>query len=116
MSEKFQIDYVDLVNAKEKRYTEDEEEIARFCRVLLCDKREGFIEELGDIMEKEAKDKLVEEVDKYSRDDEVVALYSAYSREELERNTYMIEARELGYNEGMKEGLNDGLKKGLKEV
>ncbi|MDO4975140.1 MAG: hypothetical protein Q4E61_02335 [Alphaproteobacteria bacterium] len=90
LTEKFRIDYVDLVNAKE------EEKLAKFCRAINAETMADFKKEIGGIMEKEAEDKLIDEVDKYSRDDEVIALYSAYSREELEKNTLLKEAKEDG--------------------
>ena len=65
-------------------------------------------------MEKEAENKLVNEVDKYSSDDEVIALYSAYSRDELEWNTLKIEAREEGLKEGSKQEKLEIAKKLLK--
>ena len=95
LTEKLEIDIVDLVKAKEKIYNESEERLARFCRALMSDTEEELIKEVEGIMEKEAKEKLVEEVNKYSSDDEVVALYSAYSREELERNTLIEDVRLL---------------------
>ena len=66
-------------------------------------------------MEKEAKEKLVEEVDKYSSDDEVIALYSAYTRDELERNTYLKEAREEGIQQGIQHEKIKMAKKMLEE-
>ncbi len=67
-------------------------------------------------MEEKAKEALVEEVDKYSSDDEVVALYSAYSKEELERNTVLNEERKEAREEGFNEGFNDGSEKKLQII
>ena len=58
-----------------------------------------MIKELGDIMEKEAKDKLVEKVDNYSKNKKMVKLYSKYTRQELERNTLIREAELRGINQ-----------------
>ena len=115
LTEKFRIDYVDLVNAKENRYNEHEEKLARFCRAINAETMADFKKEIGGIMEKEAEDKLTEEVEKYSRDDEVIALYSAYSREELERNTLLKEGKEEARKEGLAEGRAEGRKEGRKE-
>ena len=116
LTEKSRIDYVDLVNAKEKRYNESEEKLARLCRALTSITIEGLKKELGDdLMEKETKEKLEEEVSKYSSDDEVIALYSAYSREELERNTLIKEAKEEATKQGLEQGLKQGLTQGRKD-
>ena len=57
-------------------------------------------------MEKEAQDKLVDTLDTYSQDEEVIALYSKYSKEELERNTLINEAKRNGLKEGLEKGIN----------
>ena len=94
LSEKFQIDYVDLAKADKNLYNEDEKLLARWCRVIRSETREKLRKEIGEeLMEEKTKDKLVEEVDKYTDDEEVIALYSNYTREELERNTIIEEAR-----------------------
>ena len=70
-------------------------------------------------MEEGVKEKFVEEVDKYSSDNQVVALYSKYTREELEHNTLLIEgmeeAREKGLKEGFEEGFENGVEKGIEK-
>ena len=118
LTEKFRIDYVDLVNAKENRYNKHEEKLARFCRAINAETMTDFKKEIGGIMEKNAEDKLIDEVDKYSRDDEVIALYSAYSREELERNTLLREAKEEGLRLAameMEKGRAEGILQGAKQ-
>ena len=52
-------------------------------------------------MEKEAKDKLVEKVDNYSKNKKMVKLYSKYTRQELEHNTLIREAEIRGINQGI---------------
>lgn len=94
LSKKFQIDYIDLEKADKNLYNEDEKKLARWCRVIKSKTRENLKKELGEgLMKKETKEKLVEEVEKYTDDEEVFALYSNYTREELERNTIIEEAR-----------------------
>lgn len=120
LTEKSRIDYVDLVNAGEKRYNESEEKLARWCRTLTAETLVNLRKEIGDdLMEKEVKDKLEDEVNKYSEDDEVIALYSAYSREELERNTLIEEAKEAatkqGFNQGLEQGLEQGIEQGIEQ-
>ena len=116
LTEKFRIDYVDLVNAKENRYNEHEEKLARFCRAINAETMTDFKKEIGGIMEKKAEDKLIDEVDKYSKDDEVIALYSAYSREELERNTLLKEGKEKARKEGLAEGRAEGIAEANLEI
>lgn len=96
LSEKFQIDIVDMVIGNQLCYTNGETKLARWCKVITSSNEEEFVNALGGLMEQEAKNKLVDEVNKYSSDDEVIALYSAYTREELERNTLILEAEERG--------------------
>ena len=98
MSKKLKIDYVDIAKASDKSYNGYNEKLARFCRAIITVKRKDLIKELGDIMEKEAKDKLVEKVDTYSKNKKMVKLYSKYTRQELEHNTLIREAELRGIN------------------
>ena len=87
LSKKFQIDFVDLAKADEKLYNEEEERLAKWCKAIRCKTEKGLKKELGeDLMVKETKEKLLDEVNKYSDDEEVYALYSDYTQSELERN------------------------------
>ena len=54
-------------------------------------------------MEKETKSKLVDETMKYSTDEDVVALYFEKSKEELEYNTLLVEAKEAGIKQGIEQ-------------
>ena len=103
LTKKLRIDIVDMVKGKEKCYTKEETNLSRWCKILTSKTEEEIKKAIdGGIMEKEAKEKLIEEVNKYSSDEEVIALYSAYTKDELEHNTQLIEAREAGINEGIK--------------
>ena len=94
LTKKFQIDYVDLEKANENIYNEDEKLLAKWCRVITSKTKEKLKEEIGEgLMEKETKEKLVDEVEKYTDDDEVYVLYSNYTREELEKNTLLDDVR-----------------------
>ena len=96
LTKKFQIDMIDMEIGKNLCYTSSETKLARWCKVLTSKTEEEFKEALGDgLMEEEAREKLVDEVKQYSKDDEVIALYSAYTREELERNTIIEDAAEM---------------------
>ena len=120
LSEKIQIDVIDMEKAKEKCYTTSENKLARWCQLMTVNKLEELKEIVGDdLMEEEAREQLIEEVEGISSDDEVIALYSAYTQDELERNSIMYEetekAREKGLREGREKGLEEGIKEGIKE-
>lgn len=116
LSKKIRIDVINVHKSLEKCYTERDEKIARWCKLMIVDTKNELEKTLGDdLMEEKAKEKLVDEVEKYSTDDEVVALYSAYTREELERNTVLEDERKEARLEGLKEGKEEGLKEGLTE-
>lgn len=119
LTEKFEIDVIDMVIGRKNCYTKDETKLVRWCLVFTSTTKEEFEKALEGLMEEEAKDKLVEEVDRYSSNNQVVALYSKYTREELERNTLLIEgmeeAREKGLREGRQKGREEGIKEGIKE-
>ncbi len=116
MTEKLQIDIVDMVKGREGCYTSREERIAAWCKVFTAKTLKELIEAIGGTeMEKDSQEKLVEEVEKYSRDEEVIGLYMKLSKEELERNTYIEEAKEDARKEGLEEGLKEGLEKGLEQ-
>lgn len=115
LTEKFEIDVIDMVIGRRNCYTKDETKLDRWCLVFTSTTREEFERALEGLMEEEAKEKLVEEVDKYSSSNQVVALYSKYTKEELERNTLLIEATEEATREGLEAGMRRGLKEGRKE-
>ena len=120
LSDKIRVDIINVHKSKKKCYTLREEKLARWCKLLLAETKIDFEKTLGDdLMEEKARDTLVSEVDKYSKDEDVAALYSAYTKEELERNTVLEdekkEARKLGREIGLKEGIKEGRKEGIKE-
>ena len=114
LSEKIEIDYVDMVIGKKLCYTKDEK-IARWCNVFLSKTEEELRKALGDdLMENEAKDKVIDEVNKYSRDEEVIQIYTKLSKQEMERNTFIEEARSEGLKRGIEEGIQQGIIEGAK--
>jgi len=119
LTEKFEIDIVDMVIGRRNCYTKNETKLDRWCMVFTAKTKEEFESALEGLMEEEVKEKFVEEVDKYSSDNQVVALYSKYTREELEHNTLLIEgmeeAREKGLKEGFEEGFENGVEKGIEQ-
>ena len=55
-------------------------------------------------MRKESKEKLIENVERYSSDEDVFTLYTELSKSELEKNTMIAEARDEGILLGEKRG------------
>ena len=116
LTKKLQIDLVNMEKAKELCYTKEETKLARWCRVILATTKEEFEEALGeDLMEREAKDLLEEKVEQYSRDEEVIEMYSEYSRAELETESVLEEAKEQAIKQGREEGIEQGIKQGREE-
>ena len=94
-SEKFRIDNIDLEVASKMSYNESDEKLVRWCRILNASTRDEIVRELGDnLMDKEAREKLLEEVERNSRDEELYDLHEMYSRDEMERRTELVEAIE----------------------
>ena len=120
LSEKFEIDQIDMVLARDICYNDYSNKLARWCMVLTSKTKEEFKKYLGeDLMEKEAKEKLEEKTSKMSDDEEVYALYSAYTKEELEKNTLIEEAHEQGTQEGIEKGIRNekiSIAKNLKNI
>lgn len=115
LSEKFEIDYLDMVIGKKLCYTK-ENKLARWCNVFLSRTEKELRESLGDdLMENEAKDKVIDEVNKYSMDEEVIQIYTELSKQEMERNTFIEEARREGLKRGIEEGLEQGIKQGIEQ-
>ena len=107
-----------MVLARDICYNDYSNKLARWCMVLTSKTKEDLKKYLGDdLMEKEAKDKLEEKTNKMSDDEEVYALYSAYTKEELEKNTLILEAEQRGHEQGIKnrniEIVKNMLKKGI---
>ena len=115
LTKKFRIDVVDVAKITKKEYNGSNKKLSKFLKALNVKNLSDFKREIGGIMEKEAENKLIDDVDKYSRDDEVIALYSAYSKQELEHNTILFEKIEEATEKATKEGLEKGLEQGLEE-
>ena len=97
-----------------KCYTISENKLARWCQLMTVNKMEELKEIVGDdLMEEEAREQLIEEVEGISSDDEVIALYSAYTQDELERNSIMYEETEKAREKGLREGREKGLEEGI---
>lgn len=115
LTEKIQIDLVDMEKAKEKCYThsKQEENISKWCEAILTDNKDIFKEKVGEMnMSKETKDKLVKRVEELSEDEEWIGLYTELSDREMTYNTMIEDAQ----NEGLKSGMEKGIKQGSKEA
>ena len=117
LSKKIRIDEINLKKGRKMCYTNSETKLARWCMVLTSKNKKEFEKALGDdLMEKNVRDILISEVDKYSIDEESYGIYSNYSREELERNTLIADAKKDGIEIGKKDGIEKGKKDGTKSV
>ena len=95
LSKKIRIDVVDIERAKDFEYNKSEEKLARWLRIFVSISMDELVKELGDdLMEEESKEKLIDEVEKYNEDEEIIDMYSVYSKQELIHNTLMDEAQE----------------------
>lgn len=115
LTEKIQIDLVDMEKAKEKCYThsKQEENISKWCEAILTDNKDIFKQKVGEMnMSKETKEKLVKRVEELSEDEEWIGLYTELSDREMTYNTMIEDAQ----NEGLKSGMEKGMEKGLKEA
>ena len=63
-------------------------------------------------MRKESKEKLIENVERYSSDEDVFTLYTELSKSELEKNTMIAEANDEGFKNGVLVGEKRGEKRG----
>ena len=116
LSKKMRIDIVDLEKGNKGCYTNSEEKLARWCRILKAKSKDELKKEIGGKwMTMEEKEKLYDEVTKLSEEGEFITMFSYYTEEERRRNTYMQEAREEGLASGRQEGLKEGLKEGLEK-
>ena len=113
LSENFRIDVLDMEKGTRMCYTDRETKLARWCKAFVSETVEEFEEAIGEIMEENTKEQLKEEVMKYSQDEEVIALYSAYTKEELERNTLINDAKKEGLKEGKIAIVQNMLKKNM---
>ena len=115
LSKKLRIDMVDIVKGSEICYPNSNNKLSRWCKVFISKNDNELKTLLGDdLMEKESSNKLVEEINTLSSDDEYVELYTKLSRKEMEYNTYIYEAKEEGYNSGFQLGHQSGLEEGRK--
>ena len=98
---------IDLLKGKKYNISR----IDKWCTLLLSSNHKEFLERLEEIeMEKELKDKLKERVEAFNNDEDEIAIYSDYTRGELEYNTVIEDALEEGEAKGKIEGKQETAK------
>ncbi len=110
-SKKLRIDLIELEKIKNICYPISNKRFSLF-KIFPTNKKVELVKylEVG-IMRDESKEKLIENVERYSSDDDVFTLYTELSKSELEKNTMIAEAND----EGFKNGLVVGEKRGISE-
>ena len=114
-SDKLVIYMIDISLGVDMCYNGTSDKLAKWCYVLTSQTEDELGKYLGDIMNEKEQNQLVDEMSKLSSNEKVIALYSAYSREELERNTLIIEAEEKGIEKGIEKGRQEGIEQGREE-
>ena len=114
-SDKLVIYMIDISLGVDMCYNGTSDKLAKWCYVLTSQTEDELGKYLGDIMNEKEQNQLVDEMNKLSSNEKVIALYSAYSREELERNTLIIEAEEKGIEKGIEQGIEQGRQEGIEQ-
>ena len=115
-SDKLVIYMIDISLGVDMCYNGTSDKLAKWCYVLTSQTEDELGKYLGDIMNEKEQNQLVDEMNKLSSNEKVIALYSAYSREELERNTLIIEAEEKGIEKGIEQGLEQKTEEEIKNI
>ena len=115
-SDKLVIYMIDISLGVDMCYNGNSDKLAKWCYVLTSQTEDELGKYLGDIMNEKEQNQLVDEMNKLSSNEKVIALYSAYSREELERNTLIIEAEEKGIEKGIEKGRQEGINQAIKQM
>ena len=116
LSKKFQIDVIDMVLGSKLWYTSKDEKLTRWCKVFTATTEKELKEAIGDdLMSKESNEKLIEEIDKYSKDEEIIGLFMKLPKRELEQNTFIEEARIKGMKQGIEQKNKETAKKMIEE-
>jgi hypothetical protein len=89
LSNKFSFDVIHMQTSSALCYNNREKKLYYWCKAFQTKDAKELLEilEVHELMEEKAQEKYLDEVDKYSTDDEVYQIYSEYTREEMERNT-----------------------------
>jgi len=70
--------------------------LARWCQIFKTNQKEELEKAIGsDLMSNKTKGKLMDEVDKYSTDEEGIQLYSKYTKAEIEHRSLLAYNKEI---------------------
>lgn len=100
LTTKFRIDMVDLVFGSKLCYTINDK-LSKWCRLLMTNKKDELYNLATYLLGKESGEEFMGEVEMLCSDDEYIGLYTKLSKKELEYNTYIAEAKEEGFNDGI---------------
>ena len=108
--------YIEKVLDKSYNYQNKwEEQISKWCKLLISDNLTMLEEGSSGIMENEEVKDLSRKVEYLSKEPRMVTLYTALPHEEMIKNTLMNEAREQGMAEGIAEGMAEGMAEGQRQ-
>ena len=111
-SKKLRIDLIDLEKIKNICYPISNKIFSLF-KIFMTNKKVELVKYLeGGIIKDESKEKLIENVERYSSDEDVFTLYTELSKSELEKNTMIAEANDEGFKNGILVGEKRGKKLG----
>ena len=106
-SKKLRIDLIDLEKIKNICYPISNKKY-NLLKIFTTNKKVELVKYLeGGIMRDKSKEKLIKNIERYSSDEDVFALYTELSKSELEKNTMIAEARDEGILLGEKRGINE---------
>ena len=100
-SKKLRIDLIDLEKIKNICYPISNKRFSLF-KIFTTNKKVELVKYLeGSTMRDESKEKLIQNVERYSSDEDVFTLYTELSKSELEKNTMIAEANDEGFKNGL---------------
>ncbi len=119
LSKKIEIDLINIDKYADLWYSGTDDAISMWCKLLNASTKE----EITSIMEseimqsvpEETREKLLDEIDKYSEDEEYIGLYNISSKQECARNSILHEAKEEAAKEGREEGFKEGIEHGIEQ-
>ena len=103
LSDRLIIDIIDMELGSELWYIEPTNKMYSWCKLFMSKNETELEESRKYIMGRESGEKLDKEIKKLSQEDEMIYLYTKLSKEELEKNTLILEAEERGAYENKKD-------------
>ena len=114
-SKKLRIDLIDLEKIKNICYPISNKRFSLF-KIFTTNKKVELVKYLeGSTMRDESKEKLIQNVERYSSDEDVFTLYTELSKSELEKNTMIAEVNDEGFKNSLVVGEKRGEKRGIGE-